>query len=133
MPGLRLLLAAPLLALVACASAPPVQVSAHTWSQVDQAIATASREAEDQARRLSAAYWEGCEKWANMGVNRGRLALYHITQAPPPELPASLIQAVAALSDFIEEYPVQPDILNPYNLMMRPDGTLVLSDPVFLP
>ena len=31
----------------ACASAPPVQVSAHTWSQVDQAIATASREAED--------------------------------------------------------------------------------------
>lgn len=92
-----------------------------------------SGEAEDQARRLSAAYWEGCEKWANMGVNRGRLALYHITQAPPPELPASLIQAIAALSDFIEEYPVQPDILNPYNLMMRPNGTLVLSDPVFLP
>ena len=51
MPGLRLLLAAPLLALVACASAPPVQVSAQTWSQVDQAIATASREAEDQARQ----------------------------------------------------------------------------------
>ena len=55
MPGLRLLLAAPLLALVACASAPPVQVSAHTWSQVDQAIATASREAEDQARQYAVA------------------------------------------------------------------------------
>ena len=92
-----------------------------------------SGDAEAQARRLSGAYWEGCEKWANMGVNRGRLALYHITQAPPPELPDSLVQAIAALSDFIEEYPVQPDILNPYNLMMRPDGTLVLSDPVFLP
>jgi hypothetical protein len=55
MPGLRLLLAAPLLALAACASAPPVQVSAHTWRQVDQAIASASREAEDQARQYAVA------------------------------------------------------------------------------
>lgn len=55
MPWLRLLLAAPLLALAACASAPPVQVSAHTWSQVDQAIAAASREAEDQARQYAVA------------------------------------------------------------------------------
>jgi hypothetical protein len=72
-------------------------------------------------------------KWANMGVNRGRLALYHIAQEPPPELPASLVEAVARLSDFIEGYPVQPDILNPDNLMMRADGTLVFADPVFLP
>ena len=92
-----------------------------------------SGEAEQLARLLSRAYWEGCEKWANMGVNRGRLALYHISQEPPPGLPDSLVQAIASLSDFIEEYPVQPDILNPHNLMMRPDGTLVLSDPVFLP
>ena len=89
--------------------------------------------AEELARLLSRAYWEGCEKWANMGVNRGRLALYHIAQDPPAGLPASLVKAVAALSDFIEEYPVQPDLLNPGNLMMRADGTLVLSDPVFLP
>jgi hypothetical protein len=68
-----------------------------------------------------------------MGVNRGRLALYHIAQEPPPELPASLVEAVARLSDFIEGYPVQPDILNPDNLMMRADGTLVFADPVFLP
>jgi hypothetical protein len=59
--------------------------------------------------------------------------LYHISREPPPGLPDSLVQAIAALSDFIEEYPVQPDILNPHNLMMRADGTLVLSDPVFLP
>jgi len=90
-------------------------------------------DAAQLARLLSAAYWEGCEKWANMGVNRGRLALYHIAQEPPPALPASLVDAVAKLSDFIEEYPVQPDILNPDNLMMRADGTLVLADPVFLP
>lgn len=90
-------------------------------------------EAAELARLLVGAYWEGCEKWANMGVNRGRLALYHIAQDPPPGLPASLIQAVSALSDFIEEYPVQPDLLNPGNLMMRRDGTLVLSDPIFLP
>ncbi|MBS0367872.1 MAG: hypothetical protein JSS57_01605 [Proteobacteria bacterium] len=89
--------------------------------------------AEAVARILSDAYWQGCEKWANLGVNRGRLALYHIAQAPPPGLPASIVQAIAALSDFIEEYPVQPDILNPHNLMMRTDGTLVFSDPVFLP
>ena len=82
---------------------------------------------------LSQAYWEGCEKWANLGVNRGRLALYHIAQEPPSDFPVSLVQALRALSDFIEEYPVQPDILNPDNIMMRPDGTLVLSDPVFLP
>ena len=90
-------------------------------------------EAAELGRILVDAYWEGCEKWANMGVNRGRLALYHIAQDPPTGLPASLIQAVSALSDFIEEYPVQPDLLNPANLMMRRDGTLVLSDPVFLP
>jgi len=89
--------------------------------------------AEILGRRLSQAYWEGCEKWANLGVNRGRLALYHIAQEPPSDFPASLVQALRALSDFIEEYPVQPDILNPDNIMMRPDGTLVLSDPVFLP
>lgn len=89
--------------------------------------------AEAVARILSDAYWQGCEKWANLGVNRGRLALYHIAQEPPPGLPASIVQAIAALSDFIEEYPVQPDILNPHNLMMRADGTLVFSDPVFLP
>lgn len=90
-------------------------------------------EAEALGHMLARAYWEGCEKWANLGVNRGRLALYHIAQEPPPDLPASLIQAIAALSDFIEGYPVQPDILNPHNLMMRTDGTLVFSDPVFLP
>lgn len=90
-------------------------------------------EAAKLGRILVNAYWEGCEKWANMGVNRGRLALYHIAQDPPAGLPASLVKAVAALSDFIEEYPVQPDLLNPGNLMMRGDGTLVLSDPVFLP
>ena len=89
--------------------------------------------AAELGRILVNAYWEGCEKWANMGVNRGRLALYHIAQDPPAGLPASLVKAVAALSDFIEEYPVQPDLLNPGNLMMRGDGTLVLSDPVFLP
>jgi hypothetical protein len=92
-----------------------------------------SGEAEAMARILSEAYWQGCEKWANLGVNRGRLALYHIAQEPPPGLSASIVQAIAALSDFIEEYPVQPDILNPHNLMMRADGTLVFSDPVFLP
>ena len=35
-------------------------------------------------------------------------------------------------SDFVEEYQVLPDLLNANNLMMRKDGTLVFSDPVFI-
>jgi hypothetical protein len=44
----------------------------------------------------------------------------------------SLQQALAALSDFVEAYQVLPDLLNANNLMMRTDGTLVFSDPVFI-
>jgi len=44
----------------------------------------------------------------------------------------SLQEALRALSDFVEEYQVLPDILNANNLMMRTDGTLVFSDPVFI-
>ncbi len=88
--------------------------------------------AQQVARTLADAYWAACEHWANMGAERGRLALYHLTQSPPASLPPGILQAIAALSDFIEDYPVQPDLLNPRNLMMRDDGTLVFSDPVFL-
>ena len=51
------------------------------------------------------------------GRRRGRLALYHIA-GPAPGLLASLIQAVSALSDFIEEYP-SARTSSKANLMMR--------------
>jgi hypothetical protein len=61
----------------------------------------------------------------------GRIALYHMT-VNPLAINQSLQQALKALSDFVEEYQVLPDLLNANNLMMRKDGTLVFSDPVFI-
>ena len=61
----------------------------------------------------------------------GRLALYHLA-IEESRLGASLTQALRALSDFVEAYGVLPDLLNDDNLMMRKDGTLVFSDPVFI-
>ncbi|NTV11513.1 MAG: hypothetical protein HGA47_12170, partial [Zoogloea sp.] len=75
----------------------------------------------------------GCTTWCHLGQDCGRLALYSLWREPPPDLPESLVAALKSLSDFIEDYPVQPDLLNPDNLMMRADGTLVFSDPLFIP
>jgi hypothetical protein len=50
----------------------------------------------------------------------------------PLGLGASVEQALKALSEFVEAYHVLPDILNANNLMVRRDGTLVFSDPVFI-
>ena len=87
------------------------------------------------AARLAATlvdeYWAGCQRWSQLGSNMGRIALYHLIQGPPVAS-ESIHQALHALSDFIEEYQVHPDILNIDNMMMRKDGTLVFSDPVFI-
>lgn len=83
------------------------------------------------AERLTDAYWQGCEAWSHLGANMGRVALYHLTQSPP-DLPPDLVQALRDLSDFVEEYQIQPDLLGENNLMQRADGALVLSDPVFI-
>lgn len=83
------------------------------------------------ADALTAAYWKGCERWSRLGSDMGRVALYHLTQRPG-ELPASLVEALVSLSDFVEAYQIQPDILAANNLMMRKDGCLVFSDPVFI-
>jgi hypothetical protein len=45
---------------------------------------------------------------------------------------AALQGSLAALSKFTEEYGALPDLLKADNLMMRRDGTLVFSDPVFM-
>lgn len=83
------------------------------------------------AERLIEAYWTACVERIQLGGHMGRIALYHLSLQPPP-VGVSLIAALKALADFVEEYQVLPDILNADNLMVRKDGTLVFSDPVFI-
>ncbi|ANQ85294.1 hypothetical protein dqs_2263 [Azoarcus olearius] len=85
----------------------------------------------DLAMRLIDFYWSACEQWSRLGMDMGRIALYHLTTTPL-DISDSVQEALRALSDFVEEYHVLPDILNANNLMMRKDGTLVFSDPVFI-
>lgn len=84
------------------------------------------------AQRLAEAYWKGCERWSRLGHDMGRVALYHLTQEPHPDWSQTLAHALLALSDFVETYQIQPDILASNNLMQRADGCLVFSDPVFI-
>ncbi|MDR3221414.1 MAG: hypothetical protein LBU46_05305 [Candidatus Accumulibacter sp.] len=88
-------------------------------------------EAADLATRLIELYWTACQNWGRLGMDMGRIALHHLTVSPL-KFGSSLNAALKALSDFVEEYHVLPDILNTNNLMMRKDGTLVFSDPVFI-
>ena len=87
--------------------------------------------AAELAKRLIEYYWSSCQQWSRLGADMGRIALYHLT-VHPLAITVSLQQALKALSDFVEDYQVLPDILNANNLMMRKDGTLVFSDPVFI-
>lgn len=87
--------------------------------------------AAEQAALLIEAYWSACLERIQLGGDMGRIALYHVSLAPPA-IGESLKLALKALSDFVEEYQVLPDILNADNVMMRKDGTLVFSDPVFI-
>ena len=87
--------------------------------------------AAELARRLIEVYWSACQQWSRLGADMGRIALYDMTMNPLA-LGTGMQKAVKALSDFVEDYQVLPDILNANNLMMRKDGTLVFSDPVFI-
>lgn len=84
------------------------------------------------AAQLSKAYWEGCRRWSQLGARMGRMAMYHLTQGDQPFGDGPMQSALRALSEFIEEYQLLPDILKADNLMVRKDGTLVFSDPVFV-
>ncbi|THF66235.1 hypothetical protein E6C76_05095 [Pseudothauera nasutitermitis] len=83
------------------------------------------------ASRLIEFYWASCQQWSRLGMDMGRIALHNLT-VNPLDVSESMKQSLKALSDFVEEYQVLPDILNTNNLMMRKDGTLVFSDPVFI-
>ncbi len=88
-------------------------------------------EAAVLALQLINLYWSACRQWSQLGNEMGRIALHHLAVSPlglAPNIQASL----KSLADFIDEYQVLPDLLNPENLMARKDGTLVFSDPVFI-
>ena len=87
--------------------------------------------AAELAVRLIDTYWSACEQWNRLGMDMGRIALYDMT-VNPLAVSENLQKALKALSDFVEDYQVLPDILNANNLMARKDGTLVFSDPVFI-
>ena len=87
--------------------------------------------ASDLALRLIESYWLACQQWSRLGMDMGRIALYDMT-VKPLSVSENLHSALKALSDFVEDYQVLPDILNANNLMVRKDGTLVFSDPVFI-
>ncbi len=83
------------------------------------------------ALRVIEFYWDACQQWSQLGMDMGRIALHHVA-VNPLDINESMQAALKALSDFVEEYQVLPDILNADNLMMRKDGTLVFSDPIFI-
>lgn len=87
--------------------------------------------AGELAVRLIETYWGACQQWSKLGMDMGRIALYDMTMNPLA-MSSNMQKAITALSNFVEEYQVLPDILNANNLMMRKDGTLVFSDPVFI-
>lgn len=88
-------------------------------------------EAAVVALQLINLYWSACRQWSQLGTEMGRIALHHLAVSPLGLSP-NMQTALKSLSDFVDDYQVLPDLLNPDNLMMRKDGTLVFSDPVFI-
>jgi hypothetical protein len=90
-----------------------------------------SGEAVEVATRITSSYFDACRLWRELAEGMGRIALHHLTVAPLGWTDA-MQQSLKALSGFTEEYGALPDLIKADNLMMRKDGTLVFSDPVFM-
>jgi hypothetical protein len=88
-------------------------------------------EAAVLALQLINLYWSACRQWSQLGSEMGRIALHHMVVSPLG-LSSNMQTALKSLAEFVDDYQVLPDLLNPDNLMMRKDGTLVFSDPVFI-
>ena len=69
--------------------------------------------------------------WRNLAQDMGRIALHHLTTTPMGWT-QTVNESLKALEVFAEEYGALPDLIKADNLMMRKDGTLVFSDPVFM-
>lgn len=91
----------------------------------------AGGETAEVATRITSAYFDACRAWQQLAAGMGRIALHHMAVTPLGWTDA-MQESLAALSTFSEEYGALPDLLKADNLMMRQDGTLVFSDPVFM-
>lgn len=88
-------------------------------------------EAVEVATKLGTSYYEACIMWRNLAQDMGRIALHHIV-VTPMGWDEAVQQSLKALEVFSNEYGALPDLIKSDNLMMRKDGTLVFSDPVFM-
>ena len=88
-------------------------------------------EAAEVATKLSTAYFDACVMWRNLASDMGRIALHHVA-ITPMGWDGAVQQSLKALEVFSTEYGALPDLIKSDNLMMRQDGTLVFSDPVFM-
>jgi len=83
------------------------------------------------AAKISSSYFDACRAWRNLAHDMGLVALHHLV-VTPMGWEDTLRDALATLSKFSEDYGALPDLVKADNLMMRKDGTLVFSDPVFM-
>lgn len=88
-------------------------------------------EAAALAASITTAYLKACRGWAVFAGEMGSLALFSLTRTPLG-WSDDMREALSSLNKFTEDFQVLPDLLNRNNLMVRKDGTLVFSDPVFL-
>lgn len=88
-------------------------------------------EAAEVATKLSSSYFDACMMWRNLAQDMGRIALHHLNVTPMGWSEA-VHDSLKALEVFSNEYGALPDLIKADNLMMRKDGTLVFSDPVFM-
>ena len=88
-------------------------------------------DASELAGKISSSYFDACLTWRNLASDMGRIALHHLVVTPMGWSDA-VQQSLQALEGFSDEYGALPDLIKADNLMMRQDGTLVFSDPVFM-
>ena len=88
-------------------------------------------DASELAGKISTSYFDACMLWRNLAQDMGRIALHHLV-VTPMGWTDTVQQSLKALEGFSTEYDALPDLIKADNLMMRQDGTLVFSDPVFM-
>lgn len=88
-------------------------------------------EAAEAATKISTSYFDACLMWRNLAQDMGRIALHHLV-VTPMGWTETVRESLKALEEFSNEYGALPDLIKADNLMMRKDGTLVFSDPVFM-
>lgn len=83
------------------------------------------------ANTIGAAYQAGCRSWMAFGENMSTLAFSSLLRTPLG-LSQDIFEALQGLYHFVEDNQLRADFLKPENMMVRADGTLVFSDPVFV-